>query len=443
MRRSQYYIHTQRHLPHSRHVLGVDRDHAQFLSDVFFFSLSLSPQDVSLLHLSTGSMMGKISASSEDVEDQFSSFSIEPNEKFIATISRKSQMIKIHSLDAIDGEFREVTSWKCAHQLPVLDMAYSPTGMDLATCSADKSIVVYSVKRAGVVTHRFAPSPSNTQKPGHKSRVVHVFWHPSPKRMEIISCAEDGEMRIWKLSDGRKIRRARTYKANHKLMNHTSDRRESLFCFLSIARLLYLAFEPYVACHQCGILKGWVRRDIYRSMIHSTRTALSTSRHSSQSLFLSLSLSLPSSNTLISGGRDKVINVWSLAPSTYGHHLRTLPVYELVEGITILDGRPACAPKADNSLASDIYFTTAGSKGSLRTWSLSTLDLIHSVDLPRAAIAQGTSSEQVLENAEKNVANQCAHLIKIPARQNKEGQQTEERLIAVTQEQNFCQATIR
>ena len=138
--------------------------------------------------------MGKVAAGSEDIEDQFSSFSIDPSEKFLATISRRSMMIKIHDL----SELREVASWKCAHQLPVLDIAYSPTGYELATCSADKSIIVYSVKRAGVVTHRFAPSAT---KQGHKTRVVHIFWHPNPKRQEIISCAEDGEMRLWKLSD--------------------------------------------------------------------------------------------------------------------------------------------------------------------------------------------------------------------------------------------------
>lgn len=147
-------------------------------------------------------MLGKIEAGDEETEDQFSSFDIDPTEKHLITVSRKSRMIKIHDI----AEQREVTSWKCAHQLPVLDIAYSPTGMEVASCSADKSIIVYSVKRQGVVTHRFAPSATNpSQKPGHKSRVVRIFWHPNPKRQELVSCAEDGEMRLWRLSDSSSV----------------------------------------------------------------------------------------------------------------------------------------------------------------------------------------------------------------------------------------------
>lgn len=133
-------------------------------------------QDVSLLDLSSGSLLGSIAAGNEELEDQFSSFDVDPSERNLVTISRRSLLMKVWDI----AECRELSSWKCAHQLPVLDVAYSPTGMEVASCSADKSIVVYSVKRSGVITHRFAASST---KPGHKSRVVHIFWHPSPKRM--------------------------------------------------------------------------------------------------------------------------------------------------------------------------------------------------------------------------------------------------------------------
>jgi U3 small nucleolar RNA-associated protein 13 len=303
-------------------------------------------------------MMGKIAAGNEEIEDQFSSFDIDPTEKMVLTVSRKSGLIKIHDI----AESKEITSWKCAHQLPVLDVAYSPTGMEVASCSADKSIVVYSVKRSGVVTHRFAPSATNpSQKPGHKSRVVHIFWHPSPKRMELVSCAEDGEMRIWKLSDSSSV----------LLANHMS-------------------LVTSVAFSKDG-------------------------------------------NTLISGGRDKVVNVWSIAPQTYGHHLRTLPVYESVEGLSILSARPSCLPKGEHT-AADTFFTTAGSKGQLRTWSLNTLDCVYTKDLPTAAATEDSNAQSQI-NAGKYIANQVAHLLRIPA---KKADNTEERLIAVTQEQNFC-----
>lgn len=340
-------------------------------------------QDVSLLHLATGSMLGKIHAGDDEVEDQFSSFDVDPSERFLATVSRKSALVKIWDIK----EEREMTSWKCAHQLPVLDLAYSPTGMELATCSADKSIVVYSVGRGGVVTHRFAPSASNPkQKPGHKSRVVHLFWHPNPRRAEIVSCAEDGEMRVWKLSDG-----SSTLLANHM---------------------------------------GLVTSVLF------TRDG----------------------DTLISGGRDKVVNVWSLKQdASYGAHQSTLPLYESIEGLALLSQRPSIVPASDKNKDSDVYFTSAGSKGCLRSWNLRTLDCVASKDLP-TLLQVDDPSAQSKANAEKYIANQVAHLLRIPAKKatttsssnnNAKGKgasqvvavaaspATEERLIAVTQEQNF------
>jgi WD40 repeat protein len=121
-------------------------------------------------------MLGKIEAGNEDVEEQFSSFDVDPSDQFLSTVARRSRLIQVWNLQSM----KEVASWKASHALPVLDMAYSPTGMDIATCSADKSIVVYSVRREGVVTHRFA---TGANRQGHKSRVVRIFWHPSPKRM--------------------------------------------------------------------------------------------------------------------------------------------------------------------------------------------------------------------------------------------------------------------
>lgn len=282
--------------------------------------------DVAFLHLSSGSLLGKVPAGNEleDDEDQFSSFDVDPAEQHLATISRRSMQIKVWPLSALgEGEEaqRPAAQWKSAHQLPVLDLAYSPTGHELASCSADKSIVVYSVGRAGVVTHRFAQSAANPkQKPGHTTRVARIFWHPNPKRAELISCAEDGEMRVWKLSDSSSV----------LLSNHMSQ-------------VTSVAFSK-------------------------------------------------DGNTLISGGRDKVVNLWSLDPKSYGTHLRTLPVYESVEGLVVLSAPPqGVVVKGKKEEADDTYFTTAGSKGVLRTWSMRSLQLLHSKELPRGALASSTA----------------------------------------------------
>ena len=352
--------------------------------------------DVSLLHLASGGLLCRVRASgSQEGEDdteaegdeQFSSFSISPDEKALATVTRKTRLIQLWDISApTSGPVKEMASWKAAHALPVLDLAFSPSGAELASCAADKSIIVYSVARPGTVTHRFAPSAANpAAKPGHKSRVVRLHWHPQIARAQLLSCAEDGEMRLWSLKDNSSV----------LLANHMS-----------------LVASTAFTCD---------------------------------------------GQTLLSGGRDKVVNVWSMAEATLGKHLRTLPVYESVEGLAVLSGRPSCvAAAAAAGSKPETYFTTAGSKGSLRTWALSTLECVYTKDLPTAAAtaaSSGTSDSLSARNAAKYIANQIAHLLLIPARKAQTASvpsgdasasvltaatpATEERLVAVTAEQNF------
>jgi len=336
--------------------------------------------DVAILALRTGALLQRIAAGDDEVEEQFSTFSISPDERTLATVARRSRMIQLWDL----ATGTQTASWKAGHQLPVLDLAFSPTGGEIASCAADKTIIVYSVRRSGVITHRFGPSAAAPQKAAHKSRVVRLFWHPSQARAQLVSCAEDGEMRLWSLRDS----------SSALLSNHMSQ-------------VSGVAFS----------------RD---------------------------------GDTLISGGRDKVINVWDIAVQAGGahaKHVRTLPVYESIEGVAVLQGRPTCIPapakdqKGKAPPAKEVYFTTAGSKGVLRTWALSTLECVHEEELPTAAAPLGTGAaadESSLtlaqRNAAKYIANQVAHLLHLPAQKMPEvgaPAAMPERLIAVTAEQNL------
>jgi hypothetical protein len=174
---------------------------------------------------------------------------------------------------------------------------------------------------------------------------------------------------------------------------------------------------------------------------------------------LLLSVSLFYSETMISGGRDSVVNIWNIAAgSSYGTHLRTLPVYESVEGLSFLSSRPAVLGKKKED--KETYFVTGGSKGALRTWALGTLENVYTQQLPSATTGASASDKDAAAvaapglNAHKYIANQIAHLLHIPARKatapadnskmeiDGEAKQEliprEEQLIAVTQEQNFC-----
>ena len=65
---------------------------------------------------------------------------------------------------------------------------------------------------------------------------------------------------------------------------------------------------------------------------------------------------------LLSGGRDKVIGVWSVGYDR-PFLVRTIPVYESIEGLSVLP--------VENGKEDEVRFVTAGENGVLRLWKLS------------------------------------------------------------------------
>jgi U3 small nucleolar RNA-associated protein 13 len=239
---------------------------------------------------------------------------------------------------------KEVKAWR-GHDLPVLDMAYSPSGLLLATSSADRTVRVWNVEK-GYCTHNFK---------GHKTSIPRVIFHPMASRMEVISCADDGQVRVWQLETG----------VCHELDNHMG-----------------------------------------------TVTGASFSNDGM---------------TMITVGRDKVVNSWNLRH--YSHN-KTIPLYEALEGVVTLPRAcvlPSTAKpkKLDDGSREDEWFAVGGEQGSLRLFGMKSMKPLITFDLPRI------NSTELDATKPASVATAISHVLIAP----KSGQSG--RLVAVTHEHNF------
>lgn len=139
-------------------------------------------------------------------------------------------------------------------------MDFDSTSTLLATGSADSSVRVWDMNHYHC-THAFK---------GHGGLVTCVRFHPDIQRLQLFTASEDGNIRVWSLTEKKYLR---------------------LFPLFSRANLL-----------RCiGLLESHV--SVVRELCFSK-----------------------DGDTLISAGRDKVLNVWDLRNFTLRS---TLPVYEV------------------------------------------------------------------------------------------------------------------
>eukprot|EP00808_Paulinella_micropora_P006013 g60211.t1 len=141
-------------------------------------------EDVSILDIATSDVKRMIES---DEDDGFSCFALSPDGKTLMTASSRSCMLRLWDLS--DG--KELLHFR-GHNLPMLDLAFEGSGTYLATASADKTVRVWHTHKK-FVTHSFK---------GHNSIVQKVQFHPDPCRLELFSCSEDGEVRVWNLHSG-------------------------------------------------------------------------------------------------------------------------------------------------------------------------------------------------------------------------------------------------
>lgn len=141
--------------------------------------------DVAVTDLKTGAVVLEIGAGDNDT---FTSFAVDPKGRVLVT-SAQSLLMSAWSLE--DG--KQLRSWK-GHSLPVLDMDFDPSGTLVATGSTDRSVRVWDAS-SGHCTHVFG---------GHAGVVMRVRFRPRASapgqaragRLELVSCAEGGEIRV-------------------------------------------------------------------------------------------------------------------------------------------------------------------------------------------------------------------------------------------------------
>jgi U3 small nucleolar RNA-associated protein 13 len=136
--------------------------------------------NVRIFDLSTG----QVTRSIDSDEDGFSSFAVSPDDSTLITASTRSNLLKCWNMSTgvLGG------SWK-GHDHPVLDMVFDWSGSLLVTGSADRTVRVWNVSKQHC-THVFR---------GHNAIVMRVIFNPNPAKLEVMSCAEDGEIRVWDL----------------------------------------------------------------------------------------------------------------------------------------------------------------------------------------------------------------------------------------------------
>lgn len=88
---------------------------------------------------------------------------------------------------------------------------------------------------------------------------------------------------------------------------------------------------------------------------------------------------------LVSGSRDKVVNIWSIAPGTTPQLRSTIPVLETIEACGLI--QQASASKKGKGKANDhdnLLIFTGGDSGLIKLWSFSTGKLVATQPSPAA-----------------------------------------------------------
>ncbi len=237
-------------------------------------------------------------------KEEIVTFAVHPQGHEVATASR-NLMVRFWDWRAAErGAGDAEAAPRCtrafkAHETPVLSMAFDATGTLLATGGSDRAVKVWDVP-GGFCTHNFR---------GHEGIVTLVRFHPDPRRELLFSCADDTTVRVWTLAagageegggvgDGDGGAAAGRGRAKGKGKAKPQQKRR----------------DP---CLQ--VLTNHM----------STVTGLGVSQDG---------------RTLVTAGRDQVVSLWALEGHGMGASaalLESLPVYEVVEGLVLLDAAEA------------------------------------------------------------------------------------------------------
>lgn len=114
---------------------------------------------------------------------------------------------------------------------------------------------------------------------------------------------------------------------------------------------------------------------------------------------------------MVSGSRDKVLILWDVET---GKQIRTVPVFESIEGVVILPFDITLPNGAQLDDRSKVYVASAGEEGIVKVWQLNESRLLYKQTtslISRASDDEGLAITQMLYNAQQIALISCDHNI--------------------------------
>ena len=146
--------------------------------------------NVTLLDLSTGHIARTIQA---EADDEFVTFTLSPTQQLLATLSRRTSQLTLHST----SDASTVTSVRLSayHSLPISSLAFDPSARYIVTASHDRTLRIFDLH------HTPAPQLVHTLR-GHSQPITLATFHPAARRLQLVSGDDSGQLRVWSLATG-------------------------------------------------------------------------------------------------------------------------------------------------------------------------------------------------------------------------------------------------
>ena len=153
----------------------------------------LYDDNVKIADWNTGEPVLTLLDDEDDVNDSISCFAMRPY-SFEIVVSTASGQLQHYALMASrkKGTSKLVRSIK-AHNMPILCMAYDPTGTLVATGSTDHTAKIWDIEK-GYCTHSFRE---------HEEAVSLVRFHPDQHRLQLTTASHDCSLRFFDLADSK------------------------------------------------------------------------------------------------------------------------------------------------------------------------------------------------------------------------------------------------
>lgn len=271
--------------------------------------------------------------------DAVTAYTLAPNDMDLVVCSRDS-ILRQYDLSGSSGSFGGVngegpakvrrTIGRSGHDLPVTHMEFHCSGIFFATGSVEGLVKVWDL-RGGYATHSFRSSGGMG---GRSSAVSSIAWHPDASQLIIAIGRDDGSIALHDL---------RSESAEVPLVA-MSDHVSAVTCMVWVGKDRGL----FITAGRDAIINTW-----------SVEVENVSSRHGDEGSRRKQKRQKQVKNQGVEQRKA------SLGTNTVYRRIRTLPVYEQIEGLVVL-------PRYHHSYfdlgSQDIAIATAGSKGVVRVW---------------------------------------------------------------------------